>query len=116
MNENIKEIENAKESEIVNDNENWHEVIQYFADLQKQSDQSKQKLASELMSDFEKKDKRKSKIILVLIIAIAFLSFFYIWQWTAYDYVSQDGNGQNYYNSNVEGAILNGSTDQEKEG
>ncbi len=30
-----------------------------------------------------------------------------------YDYVSQDGNGQNYYNSGVEGDVNNGTTSTE---
>lgn len=30
-----------------------------------------------------------------------------------YDYISQDGNGENYYNSNVSGEVNNGATDQE---
>lgn len=30
-----------------------------------------------------------------------------------YDYVSQDGNGQNYYNSGVEGDVNNGTTNTE---
>lgn len=31
----------------------------------------------------------------------------------SYDYISQDGNGENYYNSNVSGEVNNGTTDQE---
>lgn len=30
-----------------------------------------------------------------------------------YDYISQDGNGENYYNSNVSGEANNGATGQE---
>lgn len=29
----------------------------------------------------------------------------------SYDYISQDGNGENYYNSNVSGEVNNGTTD-----
>lgn len=31
----------------------------------------------------------------------------------SYDYVSQDGNGENYYNSNVSGEVNNGAAGQE---
>lgn len=31
----------------------------------------------------------------------------------SYDYVSQDGNGQNYYNSGVGGNVNNGTTSEE---
>lgn len=30
-----------------------------------------------------------------------------------YNYISQDGNGENYYNSNVSGEVNNGATGQE---
>lgn len=30
-----------------------------------------------------------------------------------YDYISQDGNGENYYNSNASGEVNNGATGQE---
>lgn len=30
-----------------------------------------------------------------------------------YDYISQDGNGENYYNSNVSGEVNNGATSEE---
>ena len=33
----------------------------------------------------------------------------WIYQWNSYDYVSQDGDGYNYYNSDVEGDIDNGA-------
>lgn len=33
----------------------------------------------------------------------------------SYDYVSQDGNGQNYYNSGVGGNVNNGATSEEFE-
>lgn len=32
---------------------------------------------------------------------------------SSYDYVSQDGNGQNYYNSEIGGNVNNGATDTE---
>lgn len=31
----------------------------------------------------------------------------------SYDYISQDGNGENYYNSNVSGEVNNGAAGQE---
>ena len=31
----------------------------------------------------------------------------------SYDYISQDGNGENYYNSNISGEVNNGATGQE---
>lgn len=55
---------------------------------------------------------------LMLIIAIGFLAFFVNderWRelFGSYDYVSQDGNGQNYYNSDIGGDVNNGSENKE---
>lgn len=55
---------------------------------------------------------------LMIIIVIGFVAFFVNdekWRelFNSYDYISQDGNGENYYNSNVSGEVNNGATDQE---
>lgn len=94
---------------------NWTEIIKNYAELQKQSDDSKKELVSEILADADKKDKRKNRVIAGLITAIVVLVFYFIYQWTAYDYVSQDGEGYNYYNSDVEGDITNGTENQAEE-
>lgn len=35
---------------------------------------------------------------------------------SGYDFITQDGNGENYYNSDIGGNVSNGSEDSEKEG
>lgn len=55
---------------------------------------------------------------LMIIIVIGFVAFFVNdekWRelFNSYDYISQDGNGENYYNSNVSGEVNNGAAGQE---
>lgn len=55
---------------------------------------------------------------LMIIIVIGFVAFFVNdekWRelFNSYDYISQDGNGENYYNSNISGEVNNGATGKE---
>lgn len=55
---------------------------------------------------------------LMVIIAIGFWAFYANderWRelFNSYDYISQDGNGENYYNSNVSGEVNNGTAGEE---
>ena len=92
--------------------ENWTEVYQKIADRQMER---ADRLVSEVLSDADKKDKRKSVLILVLIFGLIISNAYWLYQWSSYDYISQDGEGYNYYNSDVEGDILNGAADQAEE-
>lgn len=97
------------------DPQNWDEVYKRIA-LQSE------KLTTEILQDNDRKDERKNKIIsyligviIVLIIGLIGSNLYWVYQWNSYDYISQDGEGHNYYNSDVEGDIENGTADQEKE-
>lgn len=94
-----------------NEPENWSEVIKHYAELQKQADESKKELVSELLEDADRRDKRKNRIIIGLIFSIVILVLYFIYQWNSYDYVSQDGEGYNYYNADIEGDVNNGTDD-----
>lgn len=98
--------------------ENWSEILEHYIELQKFYDESKSSLASEVMADNDKKDARKNKIIayligviIILIIGLIGTNVYWIYQWNSYDYVSQDGEGYNYYNADVEGDVNNGADD-----
>lgn len=75
--------------------ESWEKVINH-------------ELVSELMADGSKREKRLLIIIIALVIGFLGTNAYWIYQWNSYDYVSQDGQGYNYYNSDVEGDINNG--------
>ena len=105
-----------------NEPANWTEIIKNYADLQKQADESKEKLTTGILEDNDKKDRRKNKIIFGLIAVIAVLAagligsnVFWVYQWNSYDYISQDGEGYNYYNSDIEGDVDNGAENTSEE-
>lgn len=104
-----------------NEPENWSEIIKNYVELQKFYDESKNSLASEVMADNDRKDARKNRIIICLICVIVILimgfigsNMYWVYQWGSYDYVSQDGNGYNYYNEDVGGDVNNVAEDQEE--
>lgn len=73
------------------------------------------KFVSELIQDAQRQSKRWFIAFLVTLAALIGTNIYWIYQWNSYDYVSQDGEGYNYYNSDVEGDITNGSENQAEE-
>lgn len=70
-----------------------------------------EKLVSELISDARAQAKRWFIAFLVTLAALFGTNIYWIYVFNSYEYVSQDGEGFNYYNSDVEGDIENGTTD-----
>lgn len=73
------------------------------------------KFVSELIADTRSQAKRWFIAFLVTLAALFGTNIYWIYQWNSYDYVSQDGHGYNYYNSDVEGDVDNGAENQEEE-
>lgn len=67
------------------------------------------KFVSELIADTRSQVKRWFIAFLVTLAALFGTNIYWIYQWNSYDYVSQDGHGYNYYNSDVEGDVDNGA-------
>ena len=89
--------------------ESWEKIINHVADMEREHQDRSGQLVSELMSDSSKREKRLIAIIVALVIAFVGTNAYWIYQWNSYDYVSQDGQGYNYYNSDVEGNVSNGT-------
>ena len=68
------------------------------------------KFFSELISDARAQAKRWFIAFLVTLTALFGTNVYWIYVFNSYEYVSQDGEGFNYYNSDVEGDIENGTT------
>lgn len=98
-----------------NEPSNWNEVIKNYAELQKMANESHEKLTSELLKDKDKGERRWRTITIVLAVILFLSNFIWLMEWTSYDYVSQDGEGYNYYNSDIEGDIENGAANQAEE-
>ena len=48
-------------------------------------------------------------VIFLLIFLLVGTNMAWLYVFQSYDYVTQDGDGYNYFNSNVEGSVYNGS-------
>lgn len=70
---------------------------------------------SELIKDAQAQAKRWFIAFIATLAALVGTNIYWIYQWNSYDYVSQDGEGYNYYNSDIEGDIKNGTADQAEE-
>lgn len=125
------------------ENPSWQDIQKVYADAiarEKESSQEKVTIASETISDLQKRNKTKDMhllyVVIALIVSVSVMSGFNYKnnnQWrkvveqsdqkwidylSQYDFVSQDGEGYNYYNSDVGGDVNNGAeskTQKEKE-
>lgn len=77
--------------------------------------ESAEKLVTELIQDIQRQSRRWFVAFLVTLSALIVTNLYWIYQWNSYDYVSQGGEGYNYYNADVEGDIVNGAADSQKE-
>ena len=73
------------------------------------------KMVSELIHDIKSQSKRWFIAFLITLAALVGTNAYWIYQWNSYDYVSQDGDGYNYYNSDIDGDISNGAENQTEE-
>ena len=73
------------------------------------------KMVSELIHDIKSQSKRWFVAFLITLAALVGTNAYWIYQWNSYDYISQDGEGYNYYNADIEGDIMNGTENQEEE-
>lgn len=83
-------------------------------------------LASEIIEGREREARAKNLAIMcltaaviVISISLSFINYKNDIGWrevfSSYDYVSQDGEGYNYYNSDIEGDVSNGTENKETE-
>ena len=84
-------------------------------EIKKTGWESAEALVSEQVRDMKNQSKRWFIAFLVTLLALMGTNFYWIYQWNSYDYVSQDGEGYNYYNADVEGDIVNGTADSQEE-
>ena len=70
-----------------------------------------EKLVTEVFRDNQRQAKRWFVAFVITMAALIGTNAYWIYQWSSYDYVSQDGEGYNYFNSNIDGDISNGTED-----
>ena len=70
---------------------------------------SAEALVSELVRDMKNQSKRWFIAFLVTLATLVITNTYWIYVFNSYEYVSQDGEGYNYYNSKIEGDVSNGA-------
>lgn len=70
-----------------------------------------EKLVSEVFRDLQKQSKRWFIAFLVTLIALVGTNAYWIHVLNSYEYVYQNGEGQNNYNNNIDGDVENVTAD-----
>lgn len=65
--------------------------------------------ATDVLSALVKQLKTMWLVIILLIVLLVGTNMAWLYVFQSYDYVSQDGDGYNYYNHEVEGDVFNGA-------
>lgn len=75
----------------------------------------KENSATDVLGALVKQLKTMWIVIILLIVLLVGTNMAWLYVFQSYDYVSQDGEGQNYFNSHVKGSVYNGSEGQDEE-
>lgn len=67
-----------------------------------------EKLVTEVFRDNQRQAKRWFVAFLITLAALVATNTYWIYVFNSYEYVSQDGEGYNYYNSKIGGDVENG--------
>ena len=82
-------------------------------------ERGQENFATEIFHEFKVQSRIATIGLLVALVIGIFVFFANDERWrdlfSSYDYVSQDGEGQNYYNNEVGGNVKNGSENKEAE-
>lgn len=68
-----------------------------------------EKLVTEVLRDNQRQAKRWFAAFLITLAALVATNTYWIYVFNSYEYVSQDGEGYNYYNSEIGGDVENGT-------
>lgn len=75
----------------------------------------KENSATDVLSALVKQLKTMWIVIILLIVLLVGTNMAWLYVFQSYDYVTQDGEGQNYFNREVGGDVYNGTEGQSKE-
>lgn len=78
-------------------------------------EETKENGATDVLNALAKQLKAMWIVIILLIVLLVGTNMVWLYVFQSYDYVSQDGDGQNYFNSKIEGSVYNGSESQSEE-
>lgn len=75
----------------------------------------KENSATDVLGALVKQLKTMWIVIVLLIVLLVGTNMAWLYVFQSYDYVTQDGEGQNYFNREVGGDVYNGAEGQSKE-
>lgn len=75
----------------------------------------KENSATDVLGALVKQFKTMWIVIILLIVLLVGTNMAWLYVFQSYDYVTQDGEGYNYYNKEVGGDVYNGSEDKDEE-
>lgn len=75
----------------------------------------KRNSATDVLGTLVKQLRTMWTVIVLLIVLLVGTNMAWLWVFQSYDYVSQDGEGYNYFNRDVDGSVYNGSESENKE-
>lgn len=75
----------------------------------------KENSATDVLGALVKQLRTMRIVIIMLILLLVGTNMAWLYVFQSYDYVSQDGEGQNYYNHEVGGDVFNGAEGKGKE-
>ncbi len=75
----------------------------------------KENSATDVLGALVKQLKTMWTVIILLIVLLVGTNMAWLYVFQSYDYVSQDGEGQNYFNREVGGDVYNGAEGQSEE-
>lgn len=80
-----------------------------------ENEEKRENSAIDVFNFYAKQTKVMWAAIFVLICLLVASNMVWLYVFQSYDYVSQDGEGYNYYNSRVEGSVYNGADGENQE-
>lgn len=75
----------------------------------------KENSATDVLGALVKQLKTMWIVIILLIVLLVGTNMAWLWVFQSYDYVTQDGEGHNYFNREVGGDVYNGTDSQSQE-
>ena len=97
-----------KRFEAVN---NWDDVTKLLADMAMENSKDSKSMARAAVEQAKHNVRRWFIAWLVTLAALVGTNAAWLYVFNSYEYVYQDGSGQNNYNSNVEGDVENVTND-----
>lgn len=97
------------------ENPSWSQMVSLVSELMAENTELKNSWRLEVVQQAKKSVKYWFIAFLLTLLALVGTNIYWITVINSYEYIYQDGEGQNNYNNNVDGDVHNVTTDQAEE-